>query len=98
MELRGRPGSGRDHQESYLRRADQGLCPPCDERSPPVLHQKRQDGPRRNSQRLSASAFEIAAENEQEEFTDKAQDEALSGAPRIGLSLRPTAIASRLSL
>lgn len=89
MELGGRSSSRHCREESCFRSEIEGLHPPRYQRRTPVFHQERQNRSRRNSQRLSASAFEIVAQKEWEEIT--AKNETLSGVlpwpvlPRIRL-------------
>jgi hypothetical protein len=71
MELGGRSSSRHCREESCFRSEIQRLHPPRYQRRTPVFHQERQNRSRRNSQRLSASAFEIVAQKEWEEIIAK---------------------------
>jgi hypothetical protein len=71
MEFGSRSSSRHYREESHLRGEIQRLHPPCHQRRASVSHQERSDGPPRNSQRLSAPAFEIATQSEAEKLTAK---------------------------
>src|SRR5215470_10093887 len=79
MELGSRSSSRRCREESRFQCEIQRLHASRHQRRTPVFHQERQNRSRRNSQRLSTSAFEVVAQKEGEEVIAKAKTETLSG-------------------
>src|SRR5215469_6235671 len=80
MELGSRSSSRHGREESRFQCEIQRLHASRHQRRTAVFHQERQNRSRRNSQRLSTSAFEVVASKDRKEVIARAKNETLSGA------------------